>query len=87
MKLVFAEPAAKMIAKLPSATARRIVKKMHWFAAHNDPLSFAKPIEDNRFGEYRFRVGDYRVFVEVKRKTIAVFVVLAVRHRKDAYRL
>lgn len=85
MKLTFTEPAAKAIARLPSQTAKRIVKKMQWFAVQEDPLSFAKPLADKRLGDYRFRIGAYRVLVDVKKDRISVLVVLAVRHRKDAY--
>lgn len=87
MKLIFTEPAAKAISRLPENIARRIVKKMEWFAAQKDPLSFAETLKDKQWGQYRFRIGDYRVFVDVKKDTISILIVLAVRNRKDAYRL
>ena len=87
MRLIFSEPAAKTIAKLPPALARRIVQKMQWFAVQEDPLSFAKALKDFAFGSHRFRIGDYRVLVDVKQGRISILFVLAVKHRKDAYRL
>lgn len=87
MQLSITEPAAKAIASLPPIMGRRIVKKMMWFAAQENPLSFAKPLKGKRLGRYRFRVGDYRVFTDVKKNHITVLVVLAVQHRKEAYRL
>ena len=87
MKLVFAESAAKTIAKLPTPIARRIVQKMEWFALQDDPLSFAKPLTNSKVGNYRFRIGAYRVLVDIHHGRISVLIVLAVRHRKEAYRL
>ncbi len=87
MKLVFAEPAVKSLTKLPPKLARRIVEKMQWFVAQEDPLSFAKPLKNSDFGSHRFRVGDYRILVDVKNDRISILFVLAVKHRKDAYQL
>ena len=87
MKLIFTEAAAKTLVKLPPAIARRIVRKMQWFAAQEDPLSFAKPLKNANFGSHRFRVGEYRVLVDIQHKSISILFVLAVRHRKDAYGL
>ncbi len=33
--------------------------------------------------EYRLRVGDYRVLLEVEEKTIVIY---RIRHRREAYR-
>jgi len=85
MKLIFTEPAAKAIKKLPPTVARRIITKMQWFAAQTNPITFAKPLKDRRFGSHRFRIGAYRVLVDIEKREISVLVVLAVKHRRDAY--
>ena len=87
MKLFFTESASRDIQGLSGAIGKRIVRKMQWFAAQDHPLSFAKPLKGKDWGAYRFRVGDYRVLVDVRRGKISVLLVLAVRHRRDAYRL
>ena len=87
MKLLFTDPAVKAISKLPPKIARRIVKKMQWFAEQDDPLSFAKPLSNQQLGSHRFRVGDYRILVEIDKGTISILVVLSVKHRKDVYNL
>lgn len=86
MKLEFTLHALHDLARLPKNVSKRVANKMHWFAAQEDPLAFAKPLKDKSKGSYRFRVGAYRVFVDVKRNHITVLMVLAVRHRKEAYR-
>lgn len=87
MKLFFTDHATKDITALSLDIARRIVRKMKWFAAQEDPLVFAKPLKDRRLGTHRFRVGQYRIFVEIQKDRIAVLFVLAVRHRREAYDL
>ncbi|WP_207160464.1 type II toxin-antitoxin system RelE family toxin [Rhodospirillum rubrum] len=34
---------------------------------------------------YRLRVGDYRVIFSLTAETVAVMVVIRVRHRREAY--
>lgn len=65
----------------------RITSKMKFYSEQVSPLSFAKPLRDKKFGDYRFRVGDYRAYVEVDDKgNITVLLVLAVEHRGKSYR-
>jgi mRNA interferase RelE/StbE len=87
MKLEFTLAALEDLSRLPKQGARRIVDKMEWFAAQDNPLAFAKPLKDPGFGSHRFRVGAYRILVDVRRGKISVLVVLAVRHRREAYQL
>jgi mRNA interferase RelE/StbE len=58
---------------------------MKWYAAQEHPLSFAKRLTDPSIGTYRFRVGDYRVLCDVEYGTITALLVVAVKHRKQAY--
>ena len=87
MKLVLTIDALRDLSKLPRSTARRITEKMKWYARQDDPLRFAKPLKNIRTGKYRFRVGDYRVLADVQHGIISILYILAVRHRKEAYRL
>jgi mRNA interferase RelE/StbE len=48
-----------------------------------DPMRFAEKLSDPMLGEYRFRVGDYRVVFDIEGKEI---VVLRVGHRRDIYK-
>ncbi len=86
MKLRFSSDALEDLSRLPKSVARRIIDKMEWFAIQEDPLVFAKPLKDSAQGDYRFRIGDYRVIVDIEKGIISILVVLAVRDRKDAYR-
>ena len=59
----------------------RLEAKLTLYA--RDPLRYAMKLTDARIGDYRFRIGDYRILFDLSDDTI---VVLAVGHRKDIYR-
>lgn len=87
MKLEWSSPALRELSHLSKPVKKRIVDKMEWFLSQDDPLSFAKPLQGAQFGSHRFRIGDYRVLVDVDHSIVQVMLVLAVRNRKEAYRL
>jgi len=46
------------------------------------PLDFAERLTNFELGEYRFRIGDYRVAFDVEDDTAKI---LKVGHRKEVY--
>lgn len=82
MELVFTEKSSKDLRKLDRNVATRVVEKLKFCAAQKDPLSFAEPIRDNRFGDYRFRIGDWRALADVGDDKI---VVHKIGHRSIIY--
>ena len=80
------DPASADFAALDSVVKRRIVAKMRFFAAQQNPLRFAERLHGALFGQYRFRVGDYRILFDIDRKgIITILVILRIRHRREAY--
>lgn len=69
--------------KLDMDVRKKIFEKLDYFMGLSDPLEFAEPVTDPALGQYRFRVGDYRVIFDVKDE---LFKILKVGHRKDIYR-
>lgn len=65
--------------------ARRIVKKIQWFSAQENPLIYAKTLEDSDAGDVRFRVGDYRLIAIVDSKKLFI-VIVKIGHRSKVYR-
>ena len=49
-----------------------------------DPVGFGKPLRYSLQGHRRLRVGDYRVVYRIEASAHTVLVV-AIKHRKDAY--
>ena len=86
MQIVLSVQARRDLHRLPRQHVVRIIRKMKWFGSQEDPLHFAKKLTDADLGTYRFRIGNYRVLCDVHHEQISILEVLAVRHRKDAYR-
>lgn len=55
---------------------------MRFYVSQNDPLKFAEHLTDYREGEYRFRVGDYRLAFDVDNEKI---IILKVGRRDQMY--
>lgn len=82
-ELAFEQSAIEDLDTLDRVIARRIIRKMKWFASQEQLFAQAKTLTDPAIGEYRFRIGDYRVVCDIRAETI---VVLRVGHRKNIYR-
>jgi mRNA interferase RelE/StbE len=79
----FTSQALRQIKNLPKNIQKRIIKKLDFFC-QKDPLKYADFLTDSRLGNYRFRIGDYRVIFDKKAQNS--ILVLAVGHRKQIYR-
>lgn len=75
--------AKKDIQSLDSAVQKRIVKKLQFFLAQQDPLAFAMPLVNSKDGNYHWRIGHYRVVFDVKSNII---LLLRVQHRGEVYK-
>lgn len=78
----FKEKAAKEIDKLSPNIRKRILEKLKFYSSQENPFRFADKLKDYKFGEYRFRIGDYRIIFDVDDKVI---IILKIGHRKDIY--
>ena len=82
----YTKNAANDLRQLDRQTAKRILKKMDFFSKQKDPLHFAKKLKDSSLGEYRFRIGDYRVLFDInKNGSIKILMILSIKHRREAY--
>ncbi|HUD06139.1 MAG TPA: type II toxin-antitoxin system RelE/ParE family toxin [Candidatus Saccharimonadales bacterium] len=83
-KIVFKPSAIKDLQKQPINIQKRIGKKLKFFIDQNDPLVYAIPLVGNdKAGQYRFRVGDYRIVFDLKE---SVIIILMIEHRREVYR-
>lgn len=69
--------------QLSPAIRRRIRDKLEFFILNDNPLHFAEKLKGRKDGDYRFRVGIYRIVVSVEDKTI---YIIRVQHRREVYR-
>jgi mRNA interferase RelE/StbE len=80
-RLVYTERAERDIKKLDSRIKDRIGKTL--LRLKEEPMRFAEKLSDPILGEYRFRIGDYRVIFDIEGNEI---VVLRVGHRREIYK-
>ena len=50
-----------------------------------NPRLFGKGLVANHSGEWRYRIGDYRVIADINETTI-IILILNIGHRKDIYK-
>jgi mRNA interferase RelE/StbE len=79
--LVYSRRAIKDIQRLEEKTKKRIGKSLLKYS--EDPFNYSEKLTDSKLGNYRFRIGDYRVIFDLEGTDIAV---LRVGHRKEIYR-
>lgn len=83
--LVFSEQAKKQLNKMDKKVAALIVG---WLKKNilntTNPRQFGKSLTGNHKGEWRYRVGNYRIISEIIDNQVIVLVV-SIGHRKDIY--
>jgi len=79
--LIYTRRAERDIKKLGPNAQVRIGNALLRYS--EEPIRFAEKLSDPILGEYRFRIGDYRVIFDIKGNEI---VVLRVGHRREIYR-
>ena len=84
-KVIFSERAKKEIKKLDKQISALIVG---WIIKNLDgcenPRRFGKALTGDKSGQWRYRIGNYRLICEIKDKEITI-LVLEVGHRKNVY--
>ena len=84
-KVVFTERAKKELKKLDRSVAALI---LGWVRKNlegcENPRLHGKGLTANRSGEWRYRVGDYRMLARIADTTVTI-LVLTVGHRSDVY--
>lgn len=80
-QLVYTKRAVKDIDKLDVITKRRLKRALEKFAT--SPLEHSTRLIDSKIGQYRYRIGDYRIIFDMMGKDI---VILRVGHRREIYR-
>ncbi len=82
--IVFTQKAAKQFAKLDKSVQKEIKTKMLLYIQSPDPFVFAKKLVAFEYGEYRFRIWDYRVVCDRDNEGYIIIIAL-VWHRREIY--
>ena len=84
-RVVFTESARKELKKLDKYTQNIILL---WLQKNldgcTDPRIHGKALTANRVGQWRYRVGDYRILASIEDDKL-VILVIAVGHRREIY--
>ena len=80
-QLVYTRRAVKDIQKLDADSKERIGKTLLRY--EQNPMMHAEKLTNSQLGTYRFRIGDYRVVVDIKGNDI---IVLRIGHRREIYK-
>lgn len=54
-------------------------------AQAEDPRQHGKGLTANRSGQWRYRIGDYRILAEIQDRKL-VFILIDVKHRIEVYK-
>ena len=84
-KVVVTDTARKQLKKLDKFIAGMIIGWMKKnLEGCSDPRRHGKALTANRSGEWRYRVGDYRIIAEIQDDKI-IILILTIGHRREIY--
>jgi len=70
--------------KIDRAVQRRVMAYLEEVGTLDDPRQRGKALTANHAGVWRYRVGEYRILVQMLDNTLTV-LALRVGHRRDVY--
>ena len=79
--VILTKKAKADLKKLDRLVQKRLVAKLQFFA--QNPLNYAEKLSDSSIGNFRFRIGSYRVIFDLKGNEV---VIHRVGHRREIYR-
>ena len=80
-EFVYTHRAVRDIEVLDPLARKRLGKKLE--ALKQNPRRTAQKLIDSKLGQYRWRIGDYRVIFDLHGEKV---VILRVGHRREIYR-
>jgi mRNA interferase RelE/StbE len=82
-KVLFTRVAQQDVEKQSVVVRRQLYKKLVYFATLPDIKTVAKKLHNHDAGEYRLRVGNFRIIFDLDKHSL---IILRIQHRKDVYR-
>jgi len=83
MMIVFSKSAFVQLSKFEKAMQARIINKLEFYGLQSNPLEFAEKLSGSQFGDYRFRIGEFRVLFDINKEIITI---LKIGHRREVYK-
>ncbi len=86
-KLILSPEVIKQLKKLDKSVSRKIINWLEKNVENSeDPRHHAKPLQHDFKGLWRYRIGNYRVIVEIEDDKLIV-VALDAGHRSTIYKM
>lgn len=86
-KVVYKKSVEKTLDKLDPFTRQIILKWVNKrLVGCEDPRAFGKALSANRVGQWRYRIGDYRLIAEIEDDKL-IILFIDVGHRREVYDL
>ena len=83
-KIEFEKNAKRALDKLDKPVKKQIENYLNDLLELDDPRKRGKGLSFNRRGQWRYRVGDYRLICEI-RNDVFVVLVVEIGHRSKVY--
>ncbi len=83
MEIFYTYRAIADLRSLPKADQKRIASKMGFYADVDNSIKFAEKLVDSKLGQFRFRIGNFRVVFDVSDNRI---FVLKIARRDKVYK-
>jgi|tagenome__1003787_1003787.scaffolds.fasta_scaffold20802573_2 mRNA interferase RelE/StbE len=77
--------AERQVDALGAGERRQVLRFLQKLRSRADPQTLGRPLSGGLSGLWRYRVGDYRLIWELRRKVLTI-VVVRLGHRSDVYR-
>ena len=85
-RVLFTDAAKKKLKKLDKNTAKLILA---WIRKNlegcSDPRAYGKALRADPQGQWRYRIGDYRLLAEIEDDKI-IILIINIGHRRDIYK-
>ncbi len=81
MRIAFTPGAWRDWKKLSKNTQVHLKEKLILYS--HEPFKYATKLTDEKMGQYRFRIGDYRIIFDIINREI---IIIAIGNRKDIYK-
>ena len=81
----FEEKAFKLLSKLDKSVQLQILKYLNRKEFLKSPKSFGKALLYEKKGNWRYRIGDYRVICRLEEKKL-IILVFDLGHRRKIYK-
>ncbi len=79
-KYIFRKKAIKSFSKLDKKIQERIIKKLDFYFASENPLQYAERLTDPKIWTYRFRIWEYRLVFDIDEEgKLIILLVIDVR--------